>query len=123
MKKTNLLLAGCLLAAVMGSADAVLCTLAGSPNGSESQTGEAAVVDIGIENFSFGTGTVTVSAGTTVKWINRDDIPHTVVSVDALFKSGALDTDDSFSHRFDKPGAYDYFCSLHPKMTGKVVVR
>jgi plastocyanin len=61
--------------------------------------------------------------GATVTWTNGDDIPHTVMSDEKLFKSKALDTDDKFSHTFDKPGTYSYFCSLHPKMTGKVVVR
>jgi plastocyanin len=76
-----------------------------------------------IDNFSFGPAELTVSAGTTVKWTNRDDIPHTVVSTDGVFKSRALDTDDSFSYKFEKPGTYAYFCSLHPKMTGKVTVK
>jgi len=76
-----------------------------------------------IDNFSFGPAQITVPAGTTVTWTNRDDIPHTVVSDDKLFKSNALDTDDKFSYTFAKPGTYPYFCSLHPKMTGKVVVQ
>jgi len=77
-----------------------------------------------IDNFTFGPPEVTVNAGTTVKWVNRDDIPHTVVSDDkATFKSKALDTDDAFSYTFTKPGTYPYFCSIHPKMTGKVVVK
>jgi plastocyanin len=67
---------------------------------------------------------LTVAAGTTVKWVNRDDIPHTVVSEDKrTFKSKALDTDDSFSYTFTQPGTYTYFCSIHPKMTAKVVVQ
>jgi len=76
-----------------------------------------------IDNFSFGPAQITIPAGTTVTWTNRDDIPHTVVSDDKLFKSNALDTDDKFSYTFAKPGTYPYFCSLHPKMTGKVVVQ
>jgi plastocyanin len=76
-----------------------------------------------IDNFSFGPAELTVSVGTTVQWTNRDDIPHTVVSTDGVFKSHALDTDESFSYKFDKTGTYPYFCSLHPKMTGKVVVQ
>jgi plastocyanin len=76
-----------------------------------------------IDNFTFAPGAVTVPAGTTVQWVNRDDIPHTVVSDDKItFKSKALDTDDNFSYTFSKPGTYSYFCSIHPKMTGKVVV-
>jgi plastocyanin len=76
-----------------------------------------------IDNFSFSPVALTVAAGTTVKWTNHDDIPHTVTERDHKFKSKALDTDDTFSHTFDEPGTYEYFCSLHPKMTAKVVVQ
>lgn len=79
--------------------------------------------EVKIDNFSFGPGTLTVPPGTTVTWTNRDDIPHTVVSTDGVFKSKVLDTDEKFSFTFSKAGAYPYFCSLHPKMTGKVVVQ
>jgi plastocyanin len=58
-----------------------------------------------------------------VTWVNHDDVPHTVRSVDGAIKSKALDTDDKFSMTFDKPGTYEYFCSIHPKMTAKVVVK
>jgi plastocyanin len=84
----------------------------------------AAGVVIKIDNFSFGPQSITVPAGTQVTWINQDDIPHTVVSEDkTTFKSRALDTDEKFSFTFDKPGTYTYFCSIHPKMTAKVVVQ
>jgi len=84
----------------------------------------AAEVPVKIDNFTFEPQEITVDAGTTVKWVNRDDIPHTVVSDDkTTFKSKALDTDDAFSFTFSKPGTYPYFCSIHPKMTGKVVVK
>jgi len=83
---------------------------------------QASTAEVKIDNFSFGPATITVTVGTTVTWINRDDIPHTVVSDDKLFKSKALDTDDQFSFTFTKAGTYGYFCSLHPKMTGKVIV-
>ena len=77
-----------------------------------------------IDNFTFMPNALTVPVGTTVKWVNRDDIPHTVVSDDkTTFKSKALDTDDNFSYTFSKPGTYSYFCSIHPKMTGQVVVQ
>lgn len=77
-----------------------------------------------IDNFTFAPGALTVAAGTTVQWVNHDDIPHTVVSDDkSTFKSKALDTDDNYSYTFTKPGTYTYFCSIHPKMTGKVVVQ
>jgi plastocyanin len=77
----------------------------------------------GIDNFTFAPATITVEPGTTVKWLNRDDIPRTVVAKSLAFRSKALDTDDSFSHRFDDVGVVDYFYSLHPHMTGRVVVR
>jgi plastocyanin len=84
----------------------------------------AGAVEVKIDNFTFAPVTLTVAAGTTVKWTNRDDIPHTVVSEDkSTFKSKAMDTDDSFSYTFTKPGTYTYFCSIHPKMVAKVVVQ
>ena len=79
-------------------------------------------VEVKIDNFSFGPATLTVPAGTTVSWTNRDDIPHTVVSTEGVFKSKVLDTDEKFSFTFSKAGSYPYFCSIHPKMTGKVIV-
>ena len=82
----------------------------------------AANAEVKIDNFSFGPETLTVPAGTTVTWTNRDDIPHTVVSTDGVFKSKVRDTDEKFSYTFTKAGTYPYFCSVHPKMTGKVVV-
>ena len=87
------------------------------------QDAKAASVEVKIDNFSFTPATITVAAGTTVRWTNRDDIPHTVVSDDQKFESKALDTDDQYSYTFTKPGTYPYFCSIHPKMTGKVVVQ
>jgi plastocyanin len=65
----------------------------------------------------------TVPVGTTVTWTNRDDIPHTAVSTDGVFKSKVMDTDDKFSFVFSKPGTYPYFCSIHPKMTGQIIVQ
>ena len=76
-----------------------------------------------IANFVFADQTLTIPAGATVTWVNEDDIPHTVVSADhATFRSKVLDTDQSFSFTFTSPGEYPYFCSIHPHMTGKVVV-
>jgi plastocyanin len=80
-------------------------------------------VEVKIDNFSFGPATLTVQVGTTVAWTNRDDIPHTVVSTEGVFKSKVLDTDERFSFTFGKAGSYPYFCSIHPKMTGKVIVQ
>ena len=75
-----------------------------------------------IDNFTFEPERLTIKAGTTVTWKNEDDIPHTVTSATKAFKSKALDTDDKFTTTLAKPGTYTYFCSIHPKMTGKVVV-
>jgi len=83
-----------------------------------------APVTVRIDNFVFGPETLTVTVGTTVTWINQDDIPHTVVASDKqTFRSKAMDTDERFSFTFTKPGEYGYFCSLHPHMTGKVIVK
>jgi plastocyanin len=75
-----------------------------------------------IANFTFKPGTIMVPVGTTVVWENDDDTPHTVVSLDGTFRSPALDTEDKFSFTFDKAGTFEYFCSLHPYMTAKIVV-
>jgi plastocyanin len=76
-----------------------------------------------IDNFSFGPADVNIPVGTTVTWTNHDDVPHVVASNEKLFKSKPLDTDDHFSFTFTKPGTYVYYCSIHPKMIAKVVVR
>jgi plastocyanin len=78
---------------------------------------------VSIDNFSFGPQTLTVKAGTTVTWTNKDDIPHGIGATNNAFpKSKALDTDDSYSFTFTTPGTYQYFCYLHPKMVGSIVV-
>jgi plastocyanin len=86
---------------------------------------EKVSLEVKVDNFSFTPATLTVAAGSTVTWTNRDDIPHTVVSTDdaKMFKSKVLDTDEKFSFTFSKPGTFAYFCSIHPKMTGKVIVQ
>ena len=76
-----------------------------------------------IDNFTFTASELTVAAGTTVKWVNHDDIPHNVVNKDRVFRSKALDTDDSYSFTFASAGTYDYFCGLHPHMQGKIIVK
>ncbi|MGB2663062.1 MAG: cupredoxin family copper-binding protein [Candidatus Acidiferrum sp.] len=106
-----------MLATAMG-----LFTVLQSPTVS-AQQGAGGHAEVKIDNFSFGPGMLTLPVGTTVTWTNRDDIPHTVVSTDGVFKSKVLDTDDKFSFTFNKPGEYTYFCSVHPKMTGKVIVQ
>src|SRR6266436_3969295 len=86
---------------------------------------KTSTIEVKIDNFSFGLVVLTVPVGATVTWTNRDDIPHTVVSTDdsKTFKSKVLDTDEKFSFTFAKAGTYPYFCSIHPKMTGKVIVQ
>jgi plastocyanin len=83
---------------------------------------EAAETEVNIDQFTFYPQRITVKAGTTVTWTNEDDVPHTVASSIKFFKSKALDTANKFSFTFTTPGTYDYFCSLHPHMTGAVVV-
>jgi plastocyanin len=93
------------------------------PPSEKVRTGDAKV-EVKIDNFAFSPQELTVAVGTTVEWVNRDDIPHVVVSDDKkTFKSKALDTDETFSYTFTQPGTYPYFCSIHPKMTGKVIVQ
>jgi plastocyanin len=83
---------------------------------------QTTATEVKIDNFAFAPQRLTVKAGTTVTWINDDDIPHTVSSSTKVFKSKALDTKDKFSFTFTTPGDYEYFCSLHPHMTGAIVV-
>jgi plastocyanin len=78
---------------------------------------------ITIDNFTFSPKELTVAVGTTVKWVNHDDIPHTVVEKKTTFRSKALDTDDAYSFTFTSAGTFDYFCGLHPHMVGQVIVK
>jgi plastocyanin len=114
-------------AALLGAAGVISLLLAGA---SESPSaGEAAVqaaanpVAVKIDNFNFTPPTLVVTPGTTVTWTNDDDSPHSVREKDGKFKSAALDTDDTFSQTFAAPGEYEYFCSIHPRMVGKIVVK
>jgi len=108
---------GCALAVTLGASVA-------SPIRGTAQKANGSGPEVKIDNFTFTPNALNVSVGTTVQWVNRDDIPHTVVSDDkTTFKSKALDTDDNYSYTFTKAGTYNYFCSIHPKMTGKVVVQ
>ena len=79
--------------------------------------------EITIDNFTFTPKELTVPVGTTVKWLNHDDIPHTIVEKKTTFRSKALDTDDSYSFTFTSAGTFDYFCGLHPHMVGQVIVK
>jgi plastocyanin len=101
----------------------IVLLLLASPSVKANDQPSAATAEVKIDNFSFGPQSITVAVGTTVTWTNRDDIPHTVVSTDGVFKSKVRDTDEKFSYTFAKAGTYSYYCSLHPKMTGKVVVQ
>jgi plastocyanin len=104
---------------------AMLLLFAGSPSVTASNSDQPSGANgaVKIDNFVFGPQTITVPVGTTVTWTNSDDIPHTAVSTDGVFKSKVMDTDEKFSYTFTKPGTYPYYCSIHPKMTGKVVVQ
>jgi plastocyanin len=114
---------------IAGLAAALVLGTLGFDAGQKSHVANAqekmSTMEVKIDNFSFGPVTLTVPVGTTVTWINRDDIPHTVVSRDdsKTFKSKVLDTDQKFSFTLSKAGTYPYFCSIHPKMTGKVIVQ
>jgi plastocyanin len=87
------------------------------------ETGAEAVA-VTIENFTFNPATIEIAVGTTVTWTNNDPAPHTTTQEPAGsgFQSGRLNTGDSFSHTFDTPGTYNYFCEFHPNMKGAVVV-
>ena len=90
----------------------------------ESLPAETSKAEVRIDNFSFAPKEITVAVGTTVTWTNHDDVPHVVASADDQFdKSPALDTDESFSHVFSTAGSFTYFCSIHPHMTGKIIVK
>jgi amicyanin len=107
-------IAAAVLGAVVGSG------FAGGVLVARAQTAAAAV---SIDNFTFTPQTLTVKAGTTVTWTNKDDIPHGIAATGNSFKrSNAMDTDDSYSFTFTTPGTYQYFCYIHPHMTGTVVV-
>lgn len=86
------------------------------------QPAAPAVTEVKIDNFSFNPPQLTVKAGTTIHWTNRDDLPHNVVAEDKTFRSKVMDTDEQFSFTFDKPGTYSYFCGLHPKMRATITV-
>jgi plastocyanin len=121
MKKQKMWVAG--LAAPMMMA--MLLLFVGSPSvvASNNDQASATTAEVKIDNFSFGPQTLTVRVGTTVTWTNGDDIPHTSVSTEGVFKSKVMDTDEKFSYTFTKSGKYPYYCTIHPRMTGEVVVQ
>jgi plastocyanin len=99
--------------------------VAADPAATPPSVDSARAAEIVIGNFTFEPSTLTVSSGTVLTWRNDDDAPHTVVGTDpeTPLKSQALDTGDRYSLTLTKPGTYRYFCSLHPHMTGIVIVR
>src|ERR1700685_4446399 len=119
MKESNVWVAGFTAAVVIATA----LLLAGSPTITASDQPSAPNAAVNIDNFVFGPQTITVPVGATVTWTNKDDIPHTSVSTDGVFKSKVLDTEEKFSYTFSKAGSYPYYCTIHPKMTGKVIVQ
>jgi len=106
-----------LLIAVLSAA------ILGSMGGSIAAAAETDVPKVVVKDFMFTPMSLTVKAGSTVTWVNMDDEPHTVVSNTQLFRSGALDTKETFSFRFTEPGTYHFTCSIHPRMVGTIVVQ
>ena len=83
---------------------------------------DAKSTEVRVDNFTFAPDTLAVPVNSTVTWVNKDDIPHVIASRDGVFKSKALDTEQKYSYTFTKAGTYPYYCSMHPKMVGKVLV-
>ena len=110
-------LTGTAIAAALGAMTAAFLAAAVLPGRAQSPADA-----VSIDNFTFNPQKLAVKAGTTVTWTNKDDIPHAIAAVGKEFKSKVLDTDNSFSFTFTTPGSYNYFCSLHPHMTGAIVV-
>lgn len=117
MKKVYV--AGLALAIPMALALVSLLTPADAKSGET----QSQATEIKVDNFTFRPATLIVPVNSAVTWVNKDDVPHVIASNDGLFKSKALDTDDHFSYTFTKAGTYAYYCSIHPKMQGKVVVQ
>jgi plastocyanin len=111
---------------IAGSTVAVALTIAAllviHPTPARGQA-NASGTEVRVDNFTFSPDTLTVQVNSTVTWVNKDDIPHVIASNDGLFKSKALDTDQKYSYTFTKAGTYPYYCSIHPKMVGKIVVQ
>jgi len=93
------------------------------PTRARSEEAKSSATEVRVDNFTFAPNELTVPVNGTVTWVNKDDVPHVIASNDGLFKSKALDTDDKYSYTFTKAGTYSYYCSVHPKMVGKIVVQ
>lgn len=102
---------------------AVLLILTLQPTRARSKGAKSSATEVRVDNFTFAPQALTVPLNSTVTWVNKDDVPHVIASNDGLFKSKALDTDDNYSYTFSKAGTYSYYCSVHPKMVGKIVVQ
>jgi plastocyanin len=102
---------------------ALVAVLILHPTRARSEDTKASPTEVKVDNFTFGPDSLTVPVNSTVTWINKDDVPHVIASNDGVFKSKALDTDDKYSYTFSKAGTYPYYCSIHPKMVGKIVVQ
>src|ERR1700722_867577 len=100
-----------------------MAALGWGATGAGGQTDSPSIPQILIKDFMFTPVSLTVKVGTTVTWANKDDEPHTVVSDTGLFRSGAVDTNEAFTFKFDKPGTYHFTCSIHPRMVGTIVVQ
>jgi len=92
------------------------------PLGLSAVRAEDAPTEVKIDNFAFVPGELKVKVGTTVTWVNHDDIPHTVLGVGTSIRSKTMDTDGSYTFKFERAGTFNYICALHPHMKGKVVV-
>ena len=102
---------------------AVSLMLTLQPTRARSEEEKSSATEVKVDNFTFAPHPLTVPENGTVTWVNKDDVPHVIASSDELFKSKALDTDDKYSCTFTKAGTYPYYCSVHPKMMGEIVVR
>ena len=118
MTKTNLLWSAAALVLPLALASVLVL----HPTRAKAET-TASPLQVQVDNFTFGPATLTVPVNSIVTWVNKDDLPHVIASNDGVFKSKALDTDEKFSYTFSKPGTYAYFCSIHPKMVGTIVVK
>ena len=119
MTKKNVRIAGVLMPVMI----AILLLSAGSSRVTATDQPSAANGAVKIDNFAFGPQAITVTVGTRVTRTNSDDIPHMAVSTDGVFKSKVMDTNEKFSYTFTNAGTYPYYCTIHPKMTGQVVVK
>jgi plastocyanin len=106
--------------ATLFATSAVLLSHPTQVRAGDSQTSST---EVRVDNFTFAPDSLTVPVNSTVTWVNKDDIPHVIASSEGVFKSKALDTDQKYSYTFSKPGTYAYYCSIHPKMVGKIIVK